>query len=649
MKKFRKEVKIGLFLCTTLLTAIGSGMNVKKVEGKTEASSYVDAMEPGWNLGNSFDSIGSETSWGNPIVTKELIVSIKEQGFNSIRIPITWDGHFDVNDIINYKIDDSYFDRLDMVINWALEEGLYVIINMHHDSWKWVNTMDTDEAVLPKFNALWTQIADHYKDYSNKLSFESINEPTFLDVDDNKKIELLNILNRAFYEIVRSSGGNNSTRMLVLPTVYTNDSDNYCKALYEMIEDLQDGNIIATIHYYGFWPFSVNIGGKTTFDEEVKIQLEEAFNRVNKYFVQNGIPVICGEYGLLGFDTNLDTIEPGEVLKYFEYINYYGKQSEITLMLWDNGQHFNRTKFTWTNQKLYELILRSENERSSYGESDRIFINKDTRNSESTIKLTLNGNKFIGVTYKDRLLEVGSDYTYEDDTITFRSDFINGLIKESGDNYGIVGTIHLNFSKGLDWEVYITYYNTPVLVPAQSNSKLLSIPVLFNGNRLSTMEASYVNESGYPGPQNWTSFKQFGEMFSPDYLNNELIINSKFFNECKNGDILLKFHFQSGEIIPYTITKTADEIKEVSWKKELEDSYLSYSKPDNTPLKEEKNSNKDNAVNQGSDTKNTIKEDEQGIHNEVVKESNNSLIGFIIILAVVVSALIVSILKRYKK
>lgn len=647
MKKFRKV--IGLYLVTALLVALGGSMNMKKVEGKTEASRYVDAMEPGWNLGNSFDSIGTETAWGNPIVTKELIASIKEQGFNSIRIPITWDGHFDVIDTVNYKIDDSYFERLDMVINWALEEGLYVLINMHHDSWKWVNAMETDETVLPKFNALWSQIADHYKDYSNKLSFESINEPTFLDVDDNKKIELLNIINRAFYDIVRNSGGDNSTRMLVLPTVYTNDSDIFCKALYEMIEDLQDDNIIATIHYYGFWPFSINIGGKTTFDFEVKLQIEEAFNRVNKYFIQNGIPVICGEYGLLGFDNNLDTIEPGEVLKYFEHINYYGKQSEVTLMLWDNGQHFNRTKFEWTNEKLYEIILRSTQERSSYGASDRLFINKDTRNADSAMELTLNGNEFTGVTYKDKLLEAGKDYTYENDTIRFHSDFLNGLIKESGDNYGVVGTINLNFSKGVDWEVYITYYDTPVLTPTQSNSKLLSIPVLFNGSRLSTMEATYITEAGFPGPQNWTSFKQFGETFAPDYLNNTIVINSKFFNECNNGDILLKFHFQSGEIIPYTITKTTDEIKEISWIKELENSNLSDDQSGASTIHSKTKKDDGEDTNKDSEIKDSNEITEEVTSNQVVNESNRSLIGIIIIFAMVVSALVVSLVKKYKR
>ena len=567
MKKFRVRYGriVSLLLCLCFLLSMGASKSTMNSKAKTNAMDYVSKLEPGWNLGNSFDAVGNETSWGNPIVSKELIYAIKEQGFNSIRIPITWIGHFDEKDE-NYKITESYFDRLDMVIKDALEAGLYVIINLHHDSWKWVNKMETDDTVLLKFNALWKQISEHYKDYSDKLVFESINEPTFDGVSEARMIELLNSLNQSFYDIVRSSGGINDKRMLLLPTVYTNDSQVRVKALYDMMLPLEDSNLIATVHYYGFWPFSVNIAGKTTFDKEVRKELEQAFDRVYNQFIANGIPVICGEYGLLGFDNSLETVEHGEILKYFEYINYYAKEKQILLMLWDNGQHFNRNKFTWSDEELYNIIKYNGSVRSSYTESDRIFIHKESEITDLPIKVTYNGNKLKGISLDKKELVLNTDYTLNDDTIILSKNVFEGLIDKTKEDYGVKGVLEFSFSEGANWKVYLNYYNTPVFKPVSGTSSSISIPVEFNGTKLSTMEAIYTNGStGNAGPQNWTSYKQFGETFSPDYLNNSITINNKFFKETKNGDILLKFHFQSGEILEYTITKSDELIKEVSW------------------------------------------------------------------------------------
>lgn len=569
-KNFKKvkQVVIKIILLFVLVTIFNFSGSETRAFAKTKAEVYVGAMEPGWNLGNSFDAIGGETAWGNPFVSEELILAVKEQGYNSIRIPITWDGHFNKDDE-NYTIDENYFKRLDTIINQALEAGFYVMINMHHDSWRWVNKMDSDETVLPKFKALWTQIANRYKDYSDRLMFESINEPIFDDVQETRMFELLNQLNQSFYEIVRTSGSNNKTRMLVLPTVYTNDSVERCKALYDMMTGLKDDNLIATIHYYGFWPFSVNIAGKTTFDSEVKRELESAFDRVYNQFIANGIPVICGEYGLLGFDNDLGTVEPGEVLKYFEYIGYYAKKKDVLLMLWDNGQHFNRTKFAWSNLELYEIMKSSWEGRSSYTTSDRLFVKEEDRTKDQELKIILNGNAFVDIYNGTNKLILGTDYAYENETVSLYGTYVDKLIKDAENKNGVVATLRFEFSAGAHWNLYVTYYDVPELAPAKGNTSTICIPTVFNGARLSTMEAIYIDGSGNAGPQNWTSFQQFSETFSPDYSNNSITVNSKFFAETKNGEILLKFHFQSGEIIDYTIVRMDQEVKEVTYTDEI--------------------------------------------------------------------------------
>lgn len=174
---------------------------------KKSIQSYVSAMQPGWNLGNTFDAVGSdETAWGNPRVTQEFINQIADQGYQSIRIPITWGQR--MGDGPDYIIDPATLDRVEEVVNWSLDAGLYVMINLHHDSWMWVNTLGTNhDDVLARVQAAWVQIADHFKNHPNKLMFESINEPSFSNVDMAQQFNLLNELNTSFHEIVRDSGG----------------------------------------------------------------------------------------------------------------------------------------------------------------------------------------------------------------------------------------------------------------------------------------------------------------------------------------------------------------------------------------------------------------------------------------------------------
>lgn len=121
---------------------------------------YVNAMQPGWNLGNSLDAIGpDETAWGNPIVTETLIQQIAAHGFRSIRIPVTWKQH--TGSAPNYTVSPAWMNRVQQIVDWSLNAGLYVMINVHHDSWVWVNTLGNHKTqVLDEFNAVWTRIAN---------------------------------------------------------------------------------------------------------------------------------------------------------------------------------------------------------------------------------------------------------------------------------------------------------------------------------------------------------------------------------------------------------------------------------------------------------------------------------------------------------
>ncbi|HEY6738648.1 MAG TPA: glycoside hydrolase family 5 protein, partial [Actinopolymorphaceae bacterium] len=257
----------------------------------------VDGMQPGWNLGNSFDATpGDETSWGNPRTTQELIAQVADQGFRSIRIPITWDQRTGTEP--PYTVDPAFLDRIEEVVTWALDEDLYVMINVHHDSGEWIRFMvDDHDAVLARYSAIWTQVAERFRDYPPELLFEAINEPRFSDdwnADAPEYFAALADLNTAFHEIVRSSGGNNAERPLVLSTLTGSPTQARLDQLHQTITALHDPNLIATVHYYGYYPFSVNIAGGTRFDETAEQDMIDAFDRAHETFTAQGIPVIVG-------------------------------------------------------------------------------------------------------------------------------------------------------------------------------------------------------------------------------------------------------------------------------------------------------------------------------------------------------------------
>ncbi|WP_029192822.1 cellulase family glycosylhydrolase [Paenibacillus harenae] len=526
----------------------------------SKLQSYVEAMQPGWNLGNTFDATGAdETSWGNPRVTKQLIKHIASQGYNSIRIPITWDHR--MGEAPDYTIEPAFIDRIEEVVDWSLDAGLYVMINLHHDSWLWVNRMGTEhDEVLARYNAAWTQIADRFKDHSKKLSFESINEPRFSDGwggGGEAHFQMLHELNASFHEIVRASGGNNAERPLVLPTLETNAGQDRLDALVDTFAELDDPNLIATVHYYGFWPFSVNIAGFTRFNEETKNDIVQTFDRVYQSLVAKGIPVILGEFGLLGFDKNTGTIEQGEKLKFFEYLLHYIQERGISHMLWDNGQHLNRLTLKWNDPQLHGMLKASWKSRSATAETDLIYLAKGATAEDAVIRLELNGNRLTGLRHEGKMLRQGIDYVLNGDTLTVKADLLAKLTASGA--YGENAEITADFNKGEDWTFDVIVYDTPALQGAAGTTADFAIPTAFNGDRLATMEAVYA-AGGNAGPQNWTSFKEFAYAFSPSYDTNEITLTQNFFNEVNDGDVVLTFHFWSGKTVKYTITKTGTAV-----------------------------------------------------------------------------------------
>lgn len=549
-------------LVISLFTSVAFADKQQEAEpvAKNKLQAYVDDMQPGWNLGNSLDAVGAdETAWGNPKITKELIEEIADQGYKSIRIPVTWDSH--IGEAPNYTIEPAYLERVEQVVDWALDEDLYVMVNVHHDSWLWISHMETKhDEVLARYNAIWTQVADHFKDHSNKLMFESVNEPRFSDggtTDEEKMFDMLKELNLSFHSILRESGGKNAERPLVLSTLEASPTQERMDELYATITELNDPNIIATVHYYGFWPFSVNIAGYTHFEQDTKNDIIQTFDNVHNTFVAKGIPVILGEYGLLGFDQSTAVIEQGEKLKFFEFLTHYLNEKDVTHMLWDNGQHMNRTTYEWSDLDFFNMMKESWKGRSATAETDLIFVEKDADVKDANIQLELNGNKLKKLSVDGKNLKKFKDYVVSEDVLTIKASKLEELTA-SGE-YGVNSVITAEFNKGADWKFRVITNSTPVLQDAEGTTESFAIPVSFIGDLLATMEAKYTDGT-VAGPQNWTSFKEFEYTFSPSYDKGEIVLKPNFFNETKDGEVVLTFHFWSGEVITYTITKNGTSV-----------------------------------------------------------------------------------------
>ncbi|MFF9774352.1 cellulase family glycosylhydrolase [Streptomyces sp. NPDC013978] len=526
--------------------------------GSPAARSAVAAMQPGWNLGNTYDAIPDETSWGNPPVTRALIQKVRSQGFRSIRLPVTWGIH--QGGAPDHTIDAAWMAKVRQVVDLALDENLYVLLNMHHDSWMWVDTLPTDhDTVLARYRATWTQIAAEFRDRSPRLALESINEPTFTGTSgDDENYRLLAELNRVFHRVVRDSGGGNANRLLVLPTLYTNADQGRLDALAAELAELRDPMVATTVHFYGWWPFSVNIAGYTRFDATSEQDLTATFDRVHAAFTARGIPVVIGEYALLAYDHNRPgIIQRGEQRKYFEFLGDHARRRNFTTMLWDAGQFLNRTTLQWRDAELFGQIKSSWTTRSGTASSDEVFLPRSSAITAEELTLNPNGTDFQGLRHGSRNLLPGRDYALSGNRLTLTA---TALTELAGDRaYGVNATLEARFSRGVPWRIDVITADSPVLSAASGSTTGLAIPTRFRGDRLATMEARY-DDGSNAGPANWTSYQQWDTAFSA-YTDDAIKLTVEFFTALReNSRVTLTFHFWSGAKATYHVTKSGGTV-----------------------------------------------------------------------------------------
>lgn len=291
-------------------------------------------MGSGWNLGNTLDAHGDkssqladETFWGNPKTSKATIDAVKKAGFNTMRLPVSWDDHVSAD----WTVDPAWMDRVDEVANYALANGMYVIVNIHHNN-GWEAPTTANEARAAEILAkLWTQIATRFAKYDHHVIFETMNEPrvTVNGVDDwTGKAEyyaVVNRLNEAALKAIRATGGNNSGRLVMLPTYVAGPWEDQVNAMVLP----KDRYIALSTHAYAPYSFALDQKGTATFSGQA--ELDALFERLNKKFIQNGTPVIMGEWA------STDKNNLAERVKHASYFVRGARKVGIPTVWWDNG------------------------------------------------------------------------------------------------------------------------------------------------------------------------------------------------------------------------------------------------------------------------------------------------------------------------
>lgn len=400
-------------------------------------SQIVEAMGPGWNLGNQLesvtDNVPEETNWGNPVITEKLIQSVKAAGFKSIRIPVSYFAKID--DDKDYTIDSKWLDRVQEVVNYCIKNDLYAVINIHGDGY---NTIDggwllcngkNQTEIKKKYKKVWKQIAERFKNYDEHLLFESMNEEFDGSYSEPNKeyYQNINDYNQIFVDTVRKTGDNNTKRWLIIPGWNTNidytagdygfklPTDQYRNKSI----DKEEQRIMISVHYYSPWDFC---GGEncvitqwgneaddpsktsTTCDETY---MKNQLNLMKTTFADKGYPVFIGEYGSIG-KTSYDSENEYYRAYFARKLCQLSRKNGCIPMYWDNGYNgvhgfglFDRTTCEITQPVIIDAIMEGFGQKASQNStlmSVRLYVSDSkywtTIQSDNTARITKKGGTY---------------------------------------------------------------------------------------------------------------------------------------------------------------------------------------------------------------------------------------------------------------
>lgn len=367
----------------------------------TEGMRFAKEMELGWNLGNTLDSsvdqpwftdeLDYESAWCGVKTTPELIEAISDAGFRTIRIPVSWHNHVSGD---NYEISEVWMNRVHEVVDYAIDLDMYVILDIHHDifSGKEENSLGqcfiypTEEcyAVSEKYvTCIWQQLSEEFKDYDEHLIFESLNEPRltgteyewWLDPSSpecTEAVACINKLNQCFVDVVRSSGGNNANRYLLIPG-YCSSFDGANHPDFALPQDTVEDRLMVSIHAYTPYHFALQAatddGSRSSFEVEEYSDTQEIdkfMNALYDKYISRGIPVIIDEFGARNkqADDGFDNVQAR--INYSAYYVATARSNGITCCWWDNnsfnsdGEDFgliDRTALMWVYPDILKALM----------------------------------------------------------------------------------------------------------------------------------------------------------------------------------------------------------------------------------------------------------------------------------------------------
>ncbi len=334
----------------------GAALNIAadKTGMSSDAPALAAKMGLGWNLGNTLEATSgtsaSETMWGNPKASKVLMDAVKAAGFNTVRIPCAWSAY--IEDEATYKIKDSWLARVKEVVDYCVDNDMYAIINIHWDGgWLEENpTYAKQEEVNKKQKALWEQIAAYFRDYDEHLLFAGTNEVhADYNAPSTENIEVQQSYNQTFIDAVRSTGGKNAWRNLVIQSYNTNID--YAVNYLNMPTDATANRMMAEVHYYDPYEFTLqesntvflwgkDFTGTGTASWGQEDWADAQFAKIKTGFVDKGIPVILGEYAAM-LRASLGAADYANHIKarnyYLNYITKAAVQNGMIPVYWDSG------------------------------------------------------------------------------------------------------------------------------------------------------------------------------------------------------------------------------------------------------------------------------------------------------------------------
>jgi endoglucanase len=330
------------------------------------ASQLISQIKLGWNIGNSLEAIGGETNWGNPPITSDYIKLVKQSGFNAIRLPCSWDQYADPK---TAKIQDSWMARVKQVVQYCVDNDMFVLLNIHWDG-GWLEnhcTPDKKDSVNAKQKAYWEQIATSLRDFDEHLLFASANEP---NVADSAQMNVLLSYHQTFVDAVRSTGGHNKYRVLVVqgPSTLMNkfpvdptanriayEEHNYTP--YQFTALANDASWGKMFYYWGAgYHSTIEPDRNATWGEESD-QIAY-FDSMKSKFIDKGIPFIMGEYGAYRRTTPKDLVTHNASVDY--WISFVTKQAishGLKPFFWDTGGILDRGSDTVKDSRTINAIM----------------------------------------------------------------------------------------------------------------------------------------------------------------------------------------------------------------------------------------------------------------------------------------------------